>query len=264
MATRDEKFLQPNDGRTPAKAAFDPMKGKDGYSDEDIADIIQTAAQQRQAREVEAHERAQAQFPLHAAAFDPTHPDGVNLTKLREALDQGANVNAHDEQGRTALAVTHSVEAAQMLIDAGAGFDPDLYYGDEPALWNDRSPQFQELVGEHQKRMEQEDMDRVGELSGLNEHDEMTPLEELQQAHLTSGYQARQTKEQASADLSPGAHPMATHDDAVAKQVEQKAPEAAPVAEAPVAKKPVMNIPRRQEPTAILTPVRGQSKGLSI
>jgi cytohesin len=100
-------------------------------------------------------------FPLHAAAFDPTHPDGANLAKLREALDQGANVNAQNEQRQTPLAVTHSVEAAQMLIDAGAGFDPEFYFGDE--LWNNRSPEFTKLVAAHQRHQENLDGDRLNE-----------------------------------------------------------------------------------------------------
>jgi len=56
---------------------------------------------------------------------------------------------------------------------------------------------------------------------------------------------------------------------AVAQQVEQMAPEAAqPIAETPTVKQEIkmgsFKIPLRREPTAILTPVRGQSKGLSI
>ena len=76
---------------------------------------------------------AQWRTALHLAVSETP-----NLTKVRSLLHEGANPSAADYNGITPLHLAQTVQAASMLIDAGADMHAQDRHGNRPSEVHDR------------------------------------------------------------------------------------------------------------------------------
>jgi len=202
---------------------------------------------------------------LHAAAFE------TDAEYVRNLIEEGADPNARDLAGNTPLMLTKDGAVAKALIAGGA----DTEARDEKG----RTVLHQNAFGLQHQMYDYSNPGMVAALleggADVNARDNAgkTPL------HQCLNYLTVTQLVKGGADVNAVDHAGVKVDQyfneemgevrqssglktaaIVAAQADMKTPEVKPAE----VKKPAINIPRRLDPTEILTPVRGLTKGLSL